>query len=133
MTTDDKLQMSRDIKQLVSIHNDILDLYNNTLYEDSWDDSVIQNFESLLAEYNTTLEDLRSFVDQYEWEDEQKKKNFFRIYHNVIEADNKAFNATKIRHDAYLTYRSKRKSIIKFLCDACGIVRRKGKKNLQLL
>lgn len=127
MTTDDKLQMSRDIKQLVSIHNDILDLYNNTLYEDSWDDSVIQNFESLLADYNTTLEDLRTLVDQYEWEDEQKKRKFFKIYHEVIEADNKAFNATKIRHDAYLTYRSKRKSIIKFLCDACGIVRRKGK------
>ena len=35
MTTDDKLQMSRDIKQLVSIHNDILDLYNNTLYENT--------------------------------------------------------------------------------------------------
>ena len=66
MTTEEKLQMSRDIKHLVSIHNDILDLYNNTLYEDSWDDSVIQNFESLLADYNTTLEDLRTLVDQYE-------------------------------------------------------------------
>ena len=79
--------MSRDIQQLVSIHNDILDLYNNTLYEDSWDDSVIQNFESLLADYNTTLEDLRTLVDKYEWDDEQKKRKFFKIYHEVIEAD----------------------------------------------
>jgi hypothetical protein len=41
MTPEEKLQMSRDIKQLISIHNDILDLYNNTLYEDSWTANVI--------------------------------------------------------------------------------------------
>ena len=127
MTTEDKVQMSRDIKHIVSIHNDIVDLYNNTLYEDSWDNDVIQKFESLLNDYNTVLMELDTLVKDYTWEDEQMKKEFFKIYHEVIEEDNKSFNAAKIRHDAYLTYRSKRKSIIKFICDSCGIVRRKGK------
>jgi hypothetical protein len=66
-------------------------------------------------------------MKEYEWNDKEAKKKFYRIYNEILEADNKAFNATKIRHDAYLTYRSKRKSIIKFLCEACGIVRKKVK------
>ena len=127
MTPEEKLQMSRDIKQLISIHNDILDLYNNTLYEDSWTANVIQKFESLLKEYNTILKELQEFLDQYTWEKEDNKNRFYKLYNDIIEADNKAFNAAKIRHDAYLTYRSNRRSIIKFLCDACGIVRKKGK------
>lgn len=127
MTNQEIIKLQKILQQAVNTHNKIMDLYNNTLYEDTWTNSIIQKFEDLLDEYNIYMDALEVGFKNYTWKSEEAKRNFYIVYKEVLLADKEAYNATKIRHDAYLTYRSKRKSIIKFLCDACGIVRRKGK------
>lgn len=124
---------TENLNLIVKAHADIVDLYNNTLYEDTWDSSVIEKFEELLSVYNDGIKEVDKFLASYVWADPAKKASFMKIYKEIIQADNIAFNAARVRHDAYLTYRSKRKTIITLLNDACGIVYKKGKNFPQVL
>jgi len=41
--------------EIADAHSKILDLYEDTLYEDTWTETTVTKFEELLEKYNTNL------------------------------------------------------------------------------
>ena len=112
---------------IMSIEQEIRSMYENTLYEDNWDNVIIQDFNSKLDQFNTLFNKLSVLKNQYIWNKPENKERFEKYFNIVLKEDFKAYNAARIRHNAYLLYRTHRKSIIKFLNDAVGLVRKKQK------
>lgn len=109
-------------------------MYNDTLYEDSWDDNAIKQFEDALYAYDKNVKLLDEIIPKIEWSDEKAKQSFMETYQNVLKDDLELYQLSKLRHDLYLTYRTNRKSLISHLNDVIGIVRNKvGKQYTEVL
>lgn len=118
MNPDIQLHFTDSLKLVIKAHNEIMDLYNDYLYEDGWNSDTVKKFEQLLNIYNRELEFVKEYKDQYQWSDDAKRTKFEHFYNNILVPDNTAYNYAKIRNNAYLTYRAKRKSIIMLINDA---------------
>ena len=112
-----------------NIRNEIIGMYEGWLYEE-WDEYQVNKFENLLEQYNSTLDEIKEILPNVKWESEEKRVEFMKGYFALIEEDNRSFNLVKIRHDAYLTYRTNRKSLVTQLNNVIGLVKTKKGKNL---
>ena len=56
----DNLTFKNALLKVAQIHEQILDLYEYTLYEDNWTETTNKQFEDLLSEYNKNLDQLKS-------------------------------------------------------------------------
>lgn len=108
------------LSKVRAAHEDILNLYNDSLYEDNWDDHIIKKFEMLLNEYTESLKVLDELVPQIPWKNPNNKVVWLKKYNEVIKTDEKSFRLVKIRHDAYKTYRGFRKILISRLNHVMG-------------
>lgn len=117
MNPDIQLHFTDSLKLVIKAHNEIMDLYNDYLYEEGWNADTVKKFEQLLNIYNRELAVVKEYKDQYQWSDDAKQAKFEHFYNEILLPDNTAYNYAKIRHNAYLTYRAKRKSIIMLIND----------------
>lgn len=116
----ENLALRSSLEQISNIHEQILDLYEISLYEEDWDDVKIREFENLLSEYNQNLDYIKSCIPNIQWNSDANKKEFMRIYNEVLNADGKSWNRVYARHNNYRRYRTNRKSIILQICDVLG-------------
>lgn len=115
---DQKFNVALD--NVKNIHNQILDMYVNTLYEDNWDETTIEKFDSLMDEYNKDYEYIKTNISNIAWKSESEKAQFMKYFKEVIEADVRSWNRVQVRNNNYLRYRTNRKSIILQICDVLG-------------
>lgn len=108
------------LSNVANIHDQIVDLYTNTLYEDNWDDATIEKFESLLNEYNDNLKYLKDNLNSIEWQSDVTRRQFMQIFKDVVVSDAEAWNRVQVRNTNYRRYRTNRKSIILQLADIIG-------------
>lgn len=106
--------------KVAQIHEQILDLYEYTLYEDNWTEMTNNQFEDLLSEYNKNLDQLKSELPSVEWHSEKLKSEFMRIFNEVLIEDANSWNRVYARHNNYLRYRTNRKNIILQIADIIG-------------
>lgn len=102
---------------LAKCHEEILNMYENTLYEDNWDDATCRKFDNLLETYNTNFQYVKSHVSEIEWTSNRNKQEFFDVYQNVIKMDNYSWNRVHARHNNYKLYRTNRKTLIVQICE----------------
>ena len=102
-----------------------------SLYEEDWDDVKIREFENLLSDYNQNLDYIKSCIPNIQWNSESNKKEFIRIYNEVLNADGKSWNRVYVRHNNYRRYRTNRKSIILQICDVLGGLKNNKDTNYQ--
>lgn len=118
--------------KIIDIHNNILGLYEDSLY-DNWDADTIDIFNNYMDEYNFYIDQLNELIPKIEWKSIEARKEFLTGYYKVLKEDNTVFNLIKVRHEYYLIYRTNRKSLILQLCERLGLVKAKsGKNNLEV-
>ena len=127
----DNLALRASLEKIADIHEKILDLYEMSLYEEDWDDVKIREFENLLSDYNQNLDYIKSCIPNIQWNSESNKKEFMRIYNEVLNADGKSWNRVYARHNNYRRYRTNRKSIILQICDVLGGLKNNKDTNYQ--
>lgn len=118
-----------NLTKIQSIRDSIIDLYDNALYEPAWNDDTISEFEKYLEEYNVLLSNIKNVIPTLNYRSDEGKKKFLKVFEETLVADNKVFNLVKIRHEAYIIYRTNRKSLITQLNNVIGFVKKKHKKN----
>ena len=116
----DNLTFKNALLKVAQIHEQILDLYEYTLYEDNWTETTNKQFEDLLSEYNKNLDQLKSELPSMEWHSEKLKSEFMRIFNEVLIEDANSWNRVYARHNNYLRYRTNRKNIILQIADIIG-------------
>lgn len=107
----------------------ILDMYNDTLYADDWDEHTVRAFSEALDEYSRNVELIQEWLPSINWTDLQKRDAFLKRFKETLLDDKFSYNLLKVRHDAYLVYRTNRKSLISQLNDVVGFVKQKANKN----
>lgn len=127
----DNLALKSSLENIAKIHEQILDLYEMSLYEEDWDDVKIREFENLLSDYNQNLDYIKSCIPNIQWNSESNKKEFMRIYNEILNADGKSWNRVYARHNNYRRYRTNRKSIILQICDVLGGLKNNKDTNYQ--
>lgn len=114
------IQFKNTLLKVAQIHEQILDLYEYTLYEDTWNETTENQFENLLSEYNKNLDQLKSELPSVEWHSEKLKSEFMKKFNEVLIEDANSWNRVYARHTNYLRYRTNRKTIILQICDVLG-------------
>lgn len=130
MTAYNEQDLLQFIKNINGARKNILNMYENSLYEDNWDNNIIHEFDIQLEIYNNNVNTLKEMAPSIPWSKQENKKKWYDTYYNLIVEDNKIFNLVKIRHEAYLVYRTNRKAIIKQLNEVVGFVKTKNNKKL---
>ena len=127
----DNLAFKSALMEIADAHEKILDLYEYTLYEDTWTETTITKFEELLDKYNTNLSQIQSMLPSIDWKSEAIKHEFMRVYKELIKADADSWNRVYARHNNYLRYRTNRRSIISQIADIIGGVKNTKDANYQ--
>lgn len=113
-------EFKKNLLTIAKAHNAIQELYVESLYEESWDNQVVYKFENLLEIYNKAFAYIKEHVKDIQWHNINNKNKFFKIYNDVIKADQKTFNIAKARNENYKRYRTNRKAIILQLAKIIG-------------
>lgn len=127
----DNLAFKTALMEIADAHEKILDLYNYTLYEDDWTETTINQFEELLQKYNDNLAQLQNMLPSIEWKSDMIKREFMKVYKDLIKADADSWNRVYARHNNYLRYRTNRRSIITQIADIIGGVKNTKDANYQ--
>lgn len=127
----DNLAFKSALMEIADAHSKILDLYEDTLYEDTWTETTVTKFEELLEKYNTNLSQIQSMLPTIEWKSEAIKREFMKVYKELIKADADSWNRVYARHNNYLRYRTNRRSIISQIADIIGGVKNTKDANYQ--
>lgn len=127
----DNLAFKSALMEIADAHSKILDLYEDTLYEDTWTETTVNKFEELLEKYNTNLSQIQSMLPTIEWKSEAIKHEFMKVYKELIKADADSWNRVYARHNNYLRYRTNRRSIITQIADIIGGVKNTKDANYQ--
>lgn len=124
-----KNNLIETIDRLEAIRNAILDLYDDNLYNENWDETTIKSFNSLLGKYDEYVAQIREWMPEIKWSNAAQKEQFMNVFNSVFEEDAEVYKLIKIRNEAYLTYRTNRKSLVWQLNEVIGFVKSKGGKN----
>lgn len=116
-----KNNLIKDYSRLLDIHNEILDMYNNYIYED-WNNAKKEKFSSLIDESRKLINEVNNLVDKIQWNSYQNKENYLRLF-RIFEKDNEIYECIRIRHKYFPQFAAKKISIIADINEANGFVK----------
>ena len=114
------IQFKNALLKIIDIHEQILDMYTNTLFEGDWDEVMQDKFEKLIAEYQENINYIKKSIPTIQWNSEANKAEFTKVFKEVWNADAETWKHVMARNLNYLRYRTNRKNIILQICDVIG-------------
>lgn len=106
------LKFKKNLLICIRAHNEILNLYDNYLYDETWNSQTVNKFTSLLDLYKNALQYIDEHNKEIVWNYTRNKVLYYNIYNNIIKTDFNSFNNTYMRHTNYKCYRINRKIIL---------------------
>ena len=99
------IQFKNALLKIIDIHEQILDMYTNTLFEGDWDEVMQDKFEKLIAEYQENINYIKKSIPTIQWNSEANKAEFTKVFKEVWNADAETWKHVMARNLNYLRYR----------------------------